>query len=262
MIYNIKKMDDDIFRTTVNHQGREVVNYYTGETDTILVEPNASLDGGKIYCRNTSWIKRGDIIKVSGNWFVVSHLSNLASDVYNAGIITMCDVELKLRLGDFVYNVPAVASKYSGNSNVRGVIDDSVDGQLSFITGYHKEFDELDDNPCVSVFGKVWQIGNYLNVNKVMTVYCQGVTDAMPIEIGIEPIPLTVKVGEPIDLKIHLLNTASMELPSDLKFTLSGIQAGTVDGHTVTFNKTGKFNITITSKTLGNFYTTPDITVI
>ena len=165
MIYSVKKMDDEIFRTSVAHVCREVVNYYTGETDKVIVEPNSGLDGGKIYCRNTSWIRRGDIIKVSGNWFVVSHLSNLASDVYNVGVITMCDVQLTLRLGKFVYNIPAVASKFSGNSNVRGIIDDSVEGKLSFITGYSEEFDKLTDNPYINVFGKVWQIGNYLNVN-------------------------------------------------------------------------------------------------
>lgn len=262
MIYSVKRMDDEMFRTTLHHQGRTVVNYYTGETDVILVEPNASLDGGKIYCNSNSWIRRGDIIKVSGNWFVVSHLSNLASDTYNAGLITMCDVSLKLRLGKYVYEVPAVASKYSGNSNVRGVIDDSVEGQLSFITGYHEEFDELDDNPCVSVFGKVWQIGNYLNVNNVMTVYCQGVDSAMPVELCVEKIPETVRVGEEIELKIHVLNTASMAVPSDIKITLSGTNSGTVDGNTIKFTKTGKYSFTITSKTLGVYYTSPDITVI
>ena len=158
MFYSAKKIDDTIFTTTINTVGREITNYHTGATDTVLVEPNANLDGGKIYCRSNSWLKRGDIIKLSGNWYVVNHLSNLASDVYNAGSITMCDVVLKMRIGYFVYEIPAVASKYSGNSNVRGIIDDSVEGQLNFITGYDELFDSLDSNPCVNVFGKVWQI--------------------------------------------------------------------------------------------------------
>lgn len=260
MIYSVKKMDDDIFRTSVEHTGRDVVNYYTGETDRIIVEPNASLDGGKIYCRSDSWIRRGDIIKISGNWFVVSHLSNLASDVYNAGVVTMCDVKLKLRLGNFVYEVPAVASKYSGNSNVRGIIDDSVEGKLSFITGYEKRFDELDDNPCITVFGKVWQIGDFLNVNNVMTVYCQG-AGARSAELCIEPIPLTYKIGDTIDIKAHVLNRADETLPEDLTITTTGIGMGSVDDTTVTFNKTGLTSIMLSSNELKTYYVSPEIRV-
>ena len=260
MFYSVKKMDDEIFRTTINNMGRDIVNYYTGQTDTILVEPNSSLDGGKIYCRSDSWLRRGDIIKLSGNWYVVSHLSNLASDIYNAGVITMCDVKLKIKLGTFVYEVPAVASKYSGNSNVRGIIDDSVDGKLSFITGYHEEFDKLTDNPCVSIFGKVWQIGDYLNVNNVMTVYCQGTTSYIPSEICIEPIPLEYKVGDTVDLKIHVLNVAKDIIPDDIKITVTGSK-GVVDGTKVTFTKAGTTSILITSKTVDEHYVTADITV-
>jgi hypothetical protein len=262
MIYNKMKMDDDIFRNTLNHIGRDVVSYYTGQTDKIIVEPNSTLDGGKIYCRSDSWIKRGDIIKVSDNWFIVSHLSNLASEVYNAGVITACDVYLTMRLGRFAYNIPAVASKYGGNSNARGIIDDSVEGRLTFITGYTKEFDELDDNPCVSVFGKVWQIGNYLNVNNLVNVYCEGVSSAIAIDLCIEPIPSTVRVGDTIDLKIHVLNTASMSVPDDIKISFAGTNMATANGTSVTFNKAGTTSITITSKTLGTYYTSPDITVI
>lgn len=260
MIYNIKKMDDDIFRTSVDHTGREVISYYTGETDKVIVEPNSNLDGGKIYCRSNSWIRRGDIIKISDNWFVVSHLSNLASDVYNVGVITMCDVKLKLRLGNFVHEVPAVASKYNGNSNVRGIIDDSVEGKLSFITGYDEKFDQLDDNPCITVFGKVWQIGDFLNVNNVMTVYCQGASGVSE-EICIEPIPLTYKVGDTVDIKVHILNTAKDVVPKDLRITVAGVGVGSVNGTSVTFNKTGLTNIMIQSAELGTFYMTPEIKV-
>lgn len=261
MIYSLNKMDDDIFRTTINNVGRDVVSYYTNQIDKIIVEPNTQLDGGKIYCRSDSWIQRGDIIKVSGNWFVVSQLSNLASDVYNVGVITMCDVALQIRLGNFVYHIPAVASKYSGNSNVRGIIDDSVEGKLSFITGYHEEFDELTDNPCVTVFGKVWQIGNYLNVNNVMTVYCEGASSTMTPEICIEPIPLTVKVGDTIDLKVHILNTSNNTVPGDLKISMSGTNMGTVNGTSIRFDKAGTVTITLTSSSLKTYYTSPDITV-
>lgn len=260
MIYNVKKVDDDFFRTTIGSLGKDVVNYYTEQTDKVIVEPNANLDGGKIYCRSDSWIRRGDIIKVNGNWFVVSHLSNLASDVFNVGVITMCDVKLKMRLGNFVYEVPAVASKYNGNSNVRGIIDDSTDGQLNFITGYHEEFDKLTDNPCIIVFGKVWQIGNYLNVNNVMTVYCQGAVGVSP-EICMEPIPLTYKIGDAIDIKAHILNTAKDTLPSDLTIKVTGIGMGTVDGTTVTFNKTGLTSIMISSNELKTYYVSPEIRV-
>ena len=87
MIYNVRKMDDQMFRNTIEGLGRTVTNYYTNETDVALVEPNGQLDGGKIYCKSDSWIRRGDIIKVSGEWYVVNHLSNLASEVFNCGII-------------------------------------------------------------------------------------------------------------------------------------------------------------------------------
>ena len=261
MIYNIKRVDDNFFCTTIGSLGKDVVNYYTGQTDRVIVEPNANLDGGKIYCRSESWIRRGDIIKVNGNWFVVSHLSNLASDVFNVGVITMCDVKLKMRLGNFVHELPAVASKYNGNSNVRGIIDDSTEGQLNFITGYCEEFDKLKDNPCITVFGKVWQIGDFLNVNNVLTVYCQGASSAIGEEICIEPIPLTYKVGDSIDLKVHVLNTADDTIPKDLKITVAGVGVGKVDGTTVTFNKTGLTNIMIQSSTLGTFYMTPEIRI-
>ena len=261
MIYNIKKMDDSIFTSSIQHVGREVVNYYTGETEKVIVEPNGSLDGGKIYYRNDSWIKRGDIIKVSGEWYVVNDASNLASDVYNVGVITRCDVELTLRLGDFVYNVPAVASKYSGNSNVRGIIDDSVDGQLSFITGYDNKFKLLTDNPCVTVFDKVWQIGNYLNVNKVLTVYCKGVEHTTFPELCIEPIPLVIKVGDTIDLNVHVLNKVTSGLPGDLKVTLSGNNMGVITGTSIQFTKVGACTITIQSKELGTYYTSPSIAI-
>lgn len=259
MIYNVKKVDDDFFRTTIDSLGKDVVNYYTGETDRVIVEPNANLDGGKIYCRSESWIRRGDIIKVSGEWYVINHLSNLASDVFNVGVITRCDVALKMRLGYFVHEIPAVASKYNGNSNVRGIIDDSVEGKLSFITGYHEEFDKLTNNPKVVVFGKVWQIGDYMNVNNVMTVYCQG-TSASP-EICIESIPLEYKVGDTIDLKVHVLNTAKDTVPSDLKIQVSGIGMATIDGTKITFLKTGLTSIMLTSTELQNYYVSPEIKV-
>lgn len=260
MIYSVKKIDDDIFRTSVDHVGREVVNYHTGAKDKVLVEPNSTLDGGKIYCRSESWLKRGDIIKLSGEWYVVNDLSNLASDVYNAGTITRCDVALTMRIGYYVYEIPAVASKYSGNSNVRGVIDDSVEGKLSFITGYDKLFEKLTTNPCVNVFGKVWQIGDYLNVNNVMTVYCQGAGSVNP-ELCIEEIPEQVKLGDSIELKIHTLNYGPNELPDDIEIKLSGQNMGDVSGHTVTFTKTGVTSIVVQSKFLNAYYVTPDIKV-
>lgn len=260
MFYSAKKIDDTIFTTTINTVGREITNYHTGATDTVLVEPNANLDGGKIYCRSNSWLKRGDIIKLSGNWYVVNHLSNLASDVYNAGSITMCDVVLKMRIGYFVYEIPAVASKYSGNSNVRGIIDDSVEGQLNFITGYDELFDSLDSNPCVNVFGKVWQIGDFLNVNNVMTVYCQGAGSVNP-DICIKPIALEYKLGDSVDLDIHVLNYGPNIVPDDVTIKLSGIDMGDVSGNTVTFTKTGITSIVIQSKLLGAYYVTPDIKV-
>lgn len=260
MIYNVKKIDDNIFRTTIDNLGRDVVNYHTGETAKVLVEPNANLDGGKIYCKSDSWIKRGDIIKLSGEWYVVNHLSNLASDVFNAGSITRCDVTLTMKIGYFVYEIPAVASKYSGNSNVRGIIDDSVEGQLNFITGYDKLFDKLKNNPCVNVFGKVWQIGDFLNVHNVMTVYCQGAGSVNP-EFAIKPIPLEFKLGDSIDLDVHILNYGPNELPPDTKITLSGKDMGDVIGNTVTFTKTGITSIVISSDELKAYYVTPDIKV-
>lgn len=260
MIYSVKKVDDNFFRTTIGSLGRDVVNYYTGETTRVIVEPNGTLDGGKIYCHSESWIKRGDIINISGEWYVVSHLSNLASDIFNVGVITRCDVKLKMRLGKFVYEVPAVASKYSGNSNVRGIIDDSVEGKLSFITGYEERFNELDDNPCITVFGKVWQIGDFLNVNNVMTVYCQGAGNVSN-EICIEPIPLTYKVGDTIDLKLHVLNTTNDKIPDDVKIQISGIGMATVDGTKITFLKTGLTSIMITSTKLQTYYVSPEIRV-
>ena len=54
MIFNIKKIDDNMFTTTIDNLGREVVNYYTNQTDIVLVEPNSQLDGGKIYCKKCS----------------------------------------------------------------------------------------------------------------------------------------------------------------------------------------------------------------
>ena len=261
MFYSAKKIDDNIFRTTIDSVGREIVNYHTGETDTVLVEPNANLDGGKIYCRSESWLKRGDIIKLSGDWYVVNHLSNLASDVYNAGAITRCDVLLRMKIGYFVYEIPAVASKYSGNSNVRGIIDDSVEGKLSFITGYDKLFDQLTSNPCVNVFGKVWQIGDYLNVNNVMTVYCQGASSTVNPDLCIKPIKLEYKLGESVDLDIYTLNYGPNILPDDIEIKLSGQNMGDVSGNTVTFTTTGVTSIVIQSKLLGAYYVTPDIKV-
>lgn len=261
MIYSVKKIDDNIFKTTIDNIGREVVNYHTGKTDRVLVEPNSQLNGGQIYCKSDSWIKRGDIIKLSGNWYVVNHLSNLASDVYNAGMITMCDVVLTMKIGYFVYEIPAVASKYSGNSNVRGIIDDSVEGKLSFITGYDKLFDKLTTNPCVNVFGKVWQIGDYLNVNNVMTVYCQGASSTINPELCIKPIPLEFKLGDTLDLDIHVLNYGPNELPDDIEIKLAGQDMGDVSGHTVTFTKTGITSIALSSKLLGAYYVTPDIKI-
>lgn len=259
MIYSVKRVDDNFFSTTVDSLGKEVVNYYTGETAKVIVEPNANLDGGKIYCKSDSWIKRGDIIKLNGEWYVVNHLSNLASDVFNCGAITRCDVALKMRLGSFVHEVPAVASKYSGNNNVRGIIDDSVEGQLNFITGYDEKFDKLTNNPKVVVFGKVWQIGDYMNVNNVMTVYCKGAS-ASP-EICIEPIPLEYKVGDTIDLKMHVLNTADDNIPDDIKIQISGIGMATIDGTKITFLKTGLTSIMITSTELKTYYVSPEIKV-
>lgn len=260
MIYSVKRIDDNIFRTTIDHVGRDIVNYHTGETAKVLVEPNANLDGGKIYCKSDCWLKRGDIIKLSGDWYVVNQLSNLASDVYNAGTITRCDVTLTLKIGYFVYEIPAVASKYSGNSNVRGIIDDSVEGQLNFITGYDELYTRLTNNPYVNVFGKVWQIGDFLNVNNVMTVYCQGAGTVSP-DLCIEPIPLEYKLGDSIELKVHTLNYGPNELPDDLEIKLSGKDMGDVSGNTVTFTKTGVTSIVIQSKYLGAYYVTPDIKV-
>ena len=263
MIYNVRKMDDQMFRNTIDHMGREVVNYYTNETDTVLVEPNGQLDGGKIYCRSDSWIKRGDIVKVSGEWYVVNDLSNLASDVYNVGVITRCDVELKIKLGNFVYIMPCVVSKYSGNSNARSIIDDSVEGQLSFITGYRPEWKELTKSPTINVFGKAWRVGNALNVNKIMTVYCKGREDTVNAEIGIEPIQSTYKVGDVIDLKIHILNKADYldELPTDLRIDVAG-DVAEVNGTQIICKKKGRFFIALQSPSLATSHTTGYIEVI
>ena len=263
MIYNVKKMDDQMFRNTIEGMGRTVTNYYTNETDTVLVEPNGQLDGGKVYCRSDSWIKRGDIIKVSGEWYLVNDISNLASDVYNVGVITRCDVELKIRLGKFVYMMPCVVSKYSGNSNARSIIDDSVEGQLSFITGYREAWDDLTKSPTVNVFGKAWRVGNALNVNNVMTVYCQGREDVVNAEIGIEPIAYEYKVGDTVDLSIHILNLSDYKnkLPDDLVISVAGTGIAKVSGTKVTFTGRGKTFILISSASLGANYQTEYINV-
>lgn len=257
MVYNFKKIDANVFKSQMDGLGREVKSYYTNDTDRVLVEPNSSYDGGKIYCNKNSWIKRGDIISISDNWYVVSNLSNLASDVFNVGTITLCDVFLTLKLGSFVYELPAVASKYSGSSNVRGIIDDSVEGQLSFITGYHKELDELDDNPYVVMFGKVWQIGNLMNVNNVLNVYCKGAEYAPKVQIGMSPIDLNPYVGDRIDVKFYLLNTTDK----------GEITYGTTDDTIAEFDHNGKVrflrrgSVNITATCNGILYISPNITV-
>lgn len=258
MIYNLKKVDTQMFKSQLDGLGRDVISYYTKETDKILVEPNSSYDGGKIYCRKDSWIKRGDIISISDNWYLVSNLSNLASDVYNVGTITLCDVTLTVELGSFTYAVPSVASKYSGSSNVRGIIDDSVEGKLSFITGYHKEFDNIVGNPYVVLFGKVWQIGDTMNVNNVMNVYCQGAEQLPQPKIGMSPIELNHKLGDKFKVQMYLLNTTETE---EIKYSVNmGIATIDQNGN-VHCTGRGTFNIVGTGVTSGKMYISPDIKV-
>lgn len=258
MVYNFRKIDANMFKSNMDGLGREVVSYYTQETDRVLVEPNTSYDGGRIYCYKDSWIKRGDIISISGNWYVVSQLSNLASDIFNVGAITLCDVYLTLKLGNFVYEVPAVASKYSGSSNVRGIIDDSVEGKLSFITGYHKELDEVSNNPYVALFGKIWQIGDMMNVNNVMNVYCQGCDKLPQPQIGMSPIETTYKVGDRINVKFYWLNTNENEAMEydTTDHTLAQID---VKGN-ILFLRRGSVNIVATGED-GTMYVSPNITI-
>lgn len=258
MVYNLKKVDAQMFESQINGLGRDVTSFYTKETDKILVEPNSSYDGGKIYCRKESWIKRGDIISISDNWYLVSNLSNLASDVYNVGTITLCDVRLTIELGDFTYEVPSVASKYSGSSNVRGIIDDSVEGKLSFITGYHKGFDNIKGNPYVALFGKIWQIGDTMNVNNVMNVYCQGADILPEYKIGMSEVETNHKLGDRFDVKFYSLNTTE---PEEIRVAISGVCAKIDNSGKIHCTGRGVFNITGTGVKSGNFYISPDITV-
>lgn len=256
MVYNFKKIDANMFKSNLKGLGRDVVSYYTKETDRVLVEPNSSCDGGKIYCTKESWIKRGDIIKVSDNWYVVSQLSNLASDVFNVGTITLCDVYLTLKLGSFTYEVPAVASKYSGSSNVRGIIDDSVEGQLSFITGYTPEFDQVLDNPYVVLFGKVWQVGDIMNVNKVVNVYCKGAEQLPKPAIGMSPVNREYKLGDKFDVKFYWLNTTGT---ADMEYSIN-TDCATIDSTgKVHCTQRGSFNVVATGA--GIMYISPNITV-
>ncbi len=258
MVYNFRKMDDNIFKTSLQGLGRDVTNYYTQETDRILVEPNSSYDGGKIYCKADSWIKRGDIIKISDNWYVISQLSNLASDIFNVGTITLCDVYLTVKLGQFVYEVPAVASKYSGSSNVRGIIDDSVEGKLSFITGWHEEFNNVNDNPYVVLFGKVWQIGDMMNVNNVVNVYCKGAETLPKAQIGISPISLTGTIGERIEVKPYWLNTTENK---EITISVNNNEVAEIDNKgRVHFLRRGTVNIVAVGEN-GTMYISPNITV-
>lgn len=247
-----------MFESQLKGLGRDIVSFYTKETDKILVEPNSSYDGGKIYCRKESWIKRGDIISISDNWYVVSNLSNLASDVYNVGTITLCDVTMIVELGYFTYEVPAVASKYSGSSNVRGIIDDSVEGKLSFITGYHKEFDDIVGNPYVVLFGKVWQIGDTMNVNNVLNVYCKGAEQLPERKIGMSPIEVNHKLGDRFKVKMYWLNTTETE---PIKYSVNmGIASIDQNGN-IHCTGRGTFNIVGTGTVSGKMYISPDITV-
>lgn len=247
-----------MFKTNMDGLGRNIVNYYTKKTDKVLVEPNSSYDGGKIYCYKDSWLKRGDIISISDNWYVVSNLSNLASDVFNVGTITLCDVYLTLKLGEFTYEIPAVASKYSGSSNVRGIIDDSVEGKLSFITGYNKEFDQLNDNPYVALFGKIWQIGDYMNVNNVVNVYCQG-TDKLPkAQIGMSPVEKTYKLGDKFKVDFYWLNT--ME-GGEMTYSINTGNATIDSKGNVHCTARGTFNIVAMGEKDGAMYISPNITV-
>ena len=259
MVYNFKKMDASVFKEQLKGLGRDVVSYYTKETDRVLVEPNSSYDGGKLYCYKDSWIQRGDIISISNNWYVVSNLSNLASDIYNVGTITLCDVYLTVQLGNYVYEVPAVASKYSGSSNVRGIIDDSVEGKLSFITGYHKEFDEVTGNPYVALFGKIWQIGDMMNVNNVLNVYCQGASSVPKAKIGISPVESTYKMGDKIDVKSYWLNTNDNK---EIKISVNDKAVAEVDAQgKIHFLRRGTVNIVATCEENGIMYISPNITV-
>lgn len=257
MVYNFRKMDSDVFKTNLKGLGRDVVSYYTKQTDRILVEPNSSYDGGKIYCKSDSWIKRGDIIKISDNWYVVSQLSNLASDVFNVGTITLCDVYLTLKLGNYVYEVPAVASKYSGSSNVRGIIDDSVEGKLSFITGYHSEFDAVSDNPYVTLFGKVWQIGDIMNVNNVVNVYCQGCETLPNPQIGISPVESSYKLGDRFNVKAYWLNTTT---GGELTYRVNTGNAEIDENGNVHCIGRGSFNVVVVGED-GTMYVSPNISV-
>lgn len=258
MVYNFRKMDDNIFKTSLQGLGRDVTNYYTQETDKILVEPNSSYDGGKIYCKADSWIKRGDIIKISDNWYVVSQLSNLASDIFNVGTITLCDVRLILQLGDFTYEVPAVASKYSGSSNVRGIIDDSVEGKLSFITGWHEEFDDLDNNPYVVLFGKLWQIGDMMNVNNVVNVYCKGAEALPKAQIGMSRIDKVQNIGAYLEPKFYLLNTTETDT---ITVSVNNDDVAQVVNGKIHCIRRGTFNIVATCNKDGAMYISPNITV-
>ena len=259
MIYNFRKMDNEIFKSNLQGLGREVQNYFTQEKEKVLVEPNSSYDGGKIYCRSDSWIKRGDIINVSNNWYVVSNLSNLASDIYNVGTITLCDVTLTLQLGKYVYQIPAVASKYSGSSNVRGIIDDSVEGKISFITGYHKELDELSDNPYVVMFGKVWQIGNLMNVNNVLNIYCEGAEQAPKAQIGMSPIKTEYSLGDRQEVKFYWLNTTEQ---NTITYSVNNDDVAEIDNQgRVHFLRRGTVNIVATCPENGIMYISPNIKV-
>ena len=258
MIYNFKKIDAGMFKSNMDGLGREVVSYYTKETDKVLVEPNSSYDGGRIYCYKDSWIKRGDIISISDNWYVVSQLSNLASDIFNVGTITLCDVYLTLKLGNFTYEVPAVASKYSGSSNVRGIIDDSVEGKLSFITGYHEEFDQVSDNPYVALFGKIWQIGDIMNVNNVVNVYCQGAEQLPKAQIGMSPVDREYNIGDKFDVKFYWLNTTTNQ---DIRYYINTDMAEVdLDGR-IHCTRRGSFNVVAVCDKNGTMYISPNITV-
>ena len=258
MVYNFKRIDAGMFKTNMDGLGREVKSFYTKQTDKVLVEPNGSYDGGKIYCYKDSWIKRGDIISISDNWYVVSNLSNLASDVFNVGTITLCDVYLTLKLGEFTYEVPAVASKYSGSSNVRGIIDDSVEGKLSFITGYHAEFDEVNDNPYVVLFGKVWQIGDMMNVNNVVNVYCQGAEKLPKADIGMSPIEKTYNLGDKFKVNFYWLNTTD---GGEMTYSINNGNATIDSNGNVHCTARGAFNIVAKGVNDGAMYISPNITV-
>ena len=258
MVYNFKRIDAGMFKTNMDGLGREVKNYYTHETDKVLVEPNSSYDGGKIYCYKDSWIKRGDIISISDNWYVVSNLSNLASDIFNIGTITLCDVYLTLELGDFTYEVPAVASKYSGSSNVRGIIDDSVEGKLSFITGHSAEFDEVTNNPYVALFGKIWQIGDIMNVNNVVNVYCQGAETLPKAKIGMSPCERTYNLGDRFKVKFYWLNTMEGK---EMTYSINTDMATIDQNGNVHCVDRGVFNIVATGAKDGAMYISPNITV-